>query len=752
MAGTRIESKPERIRSLEAAAGSPQSAAYGRAPVCCPGPGRQAQQMRSTRKDKWAQGSFEFTGRPSPKDRSNTPARAAEPDIYYKTVFETMTEGALILSPDGVIIHSNPGFSDIVNLPPQKLAGTSISRLVLDEDRALLEGVLKNGREDQTQAEVVRLSAGSCVRSVRLSATARTMGDQARICMVVTDITSRMEAEDALKQTKDRLNRAVETLQESQAKYIGLFEHANDIVFTLDLQGKFTSANGMTYRKLGLEPNSIIGKNFHDIFTSEHPKFASGLIERVLANKPHLLEDQPWELEAAAADGSVINFEMRAHFMLDKESLVGIRGVVRDITERQQVEMELSRLATAIEQAVESVIILDKNGKIQYANKAFFRISGYCKEEVLGRTTAFLKSNKKDDETFYRGMLSTVSTKSVWTGRISNRKKDGSMYEAETTISPVRDKSGKVVNYVAVERDVTEEVRLERQLRQMQKMEAIGTLAGGIAHDFNNILSAIIGFSEMSIEDIDEGHPAKHYASQILRAATRGKDLVRQILVFSHRNEEERKHFKLGGIIKEALRLLRASLPSTIEIAEHVEEESGVIFACPTQIHQVLMNLCTNAGHAMRIRGGVLDVSLSDFVLDSATEAPSSGMEPGSYLKISVADTGEGITPDILDRIYDPFFTTKSPSEGTGMGLAVVHGIVKSHGGAITVKSTPGRGSVFNVYFPRIDQTFVEETEVQARAQHGDRADTSCRRRGPAGRDGCIDASAPGIRGACRAR
>jgi CheY-like chemotaxis protein len=223
----------------------------------------------------------------------------------------------------------------------------------------------------------------------------------------------------------------------------------------------------------------------------------------------------------------------------------------------------------------------------------------------------------------------------------------------------------------------------------------------------------------MSLEDIPEGHPAKNYAGQILKAAIRGKDLVRQILMFSHKNEDERKHFKLSLIVKEAAKLIRASLPSTIEIRDRIEAESGVVFASPTQVHQVIMNLCTNAGHAMRIKGGILEIGLIEFEVDSSSEAPHLGMEPGPYLKLSVSDTGVGMDKATIERIFDPFFTTKSPSEGTGMGLAVVHGIVKGHGGAITVKSTQGRGSVFDVYFPRADTTDTEETEAVSSSRRG---------------------------------
>jgi PAS domain S-box-containing protein len=682
---------------------------------------RRAKSSPQTTRLSGIQGTLEFDS----NSHFRLPTDSEKPQIrltaeqQYQTIVETMPDGALILSPTGILLYSNRGFSRMMGIPIDELVGSSFIRLVAQEYRETFEAMFAGEKDAVGQAELALLSGSGARVVVSLSGSQQVIDDDPRVCVMVADITTRVQTENDLKQAKEGLERAVETLQESRAEYLDLYENANVIIFTLDLEGRLTSANRTTYRELGFDYEEIIGRNFFDLLTPDSGRFASFLTARALPDKQSPIEEQPWEFEAVTKAGPIIHLEVRTRLIWKKETAVGIQCIAQNITERKQVEMELTRLAAAIEQAVESVIILDKSGKIQYANRAFFGISGYSKEEVLGKSPAFLKNGERDGETFYRGLLNTLTTKSVWTGRISNRNKDGTAYEAETTISPVRDKSGKIVNYVAVERDVTEVVRLEGQLRQMQKMEAIGTLAGGIAHDFNNILSAIIGFSEMSIEDIDEGHPAKNYASQILKAAIRGRDLVRQILMFSHKNEEERKHIKLSAIVREAMKFLRPSLPSTIEIRERIESESGVVFASPTQIHQVLMGLCTNAGHAMRIKGGVLEIGLSEFDIDSAGDVPYLGMEPGFYLKISVSDTGVGIDRTIQERIFDPFFTTKSPSEGTGMGLAVVHGIVKSHGGAITVRSTPGRGSVFDVYFPRVDVMDAEETEGPTSSQRG---------------------------------
>jgi two-component system cell cycle sensor histidine kinase/response regulator CckA len=252
-------------------------------------------------------------------------------------------------------------------------------------------------------------------------------------------------------------------------------------------------------------------------------------------------------------------------------------------------------------------------------------------------------------------------------------------------------------------------------------MEAIGTLAGGIAHDFNNILAAIMGYTEMALYDVPEGTSGRRNLEQVLKAGYRGKDLVKQIITFSRRRDEERRPMRISPIVKEALKMLRASLPTTIDIRQNIKTQSGMVLADPTQIHQVLMNLISNAAYAMREKGGVLEVSLTDvdIYLDDAAP-PHPDLKPGPYLKLTVSDTGHGIEHAIMERIFDPFFTTKRPGEGTGMGLAVVHGIVKSYGGAILVDSEPGKGSAFDVFFPRIEGYVLPEVDAAAPMPTGD--------------------------------
>lgn len=390
--------------------------------------------------------------------------------------------------------------------------------------------------------------------------------------------------------------------------------------------------------------------------------------------------------------------------------LVAVTILAGNIVRRKRAEEELTRLATAIDQAAESVVVTDGEGRILYVNPAFLRVSGFSRREVVGQKPSLVKSGEHD-EAFYRNLWETISDGGVWTGRFINKRKDGTVYEEEASISPIRDAGGHITNYVAVKRDVTEEVRLERQLRQAQKLEAVGTLAGGIAHDFNNILAAVIGYTELASMDVPEESVAKINLKKILKSSLRARDLVTQILSFSRQTEQEKVPIQVQPIVKEALKLLRASLPATIEIQQNIDEDAGIIKADVTQIHQVLMNLCTNAAHAMEEAGDLLEVSLTKIELGPGDGAIYPDLRPGIFVRLTVRDTGCGMDRATLDRIFEPYFTTKEPDQGTGMGLAVVHGIVMSHGGAIRVKSAPGEGTSFDVLFPRVESEAAHEGE-----------------------------------------
>jgi DNA-binding response OmpR family regulator len=292
--------------------------------------------------------------------------------------------------------------------------------------------------------------------------------------------------------------------------------------------------------------------------------------------------------------------------------------------------------------------------------------------------------------------------------RISNHLK---MCRAEEELSKYRNHLEKLVEkrtselketYEKLESEIIEHKRLEVQLIQSQKMEAIGTLAGGIAHDFNNILGSIIGYTELSMLEVPEKSTPYHFMSQVLKSGERAKDLVKQILTFSHRSEQKNKLLKLKSVIKEALKLLRASLPSTIEIRQNIEENQSVIMADPTQIHQILLNLCTNGAHAMKDKRGILSIDLDNIEISPEDLPFYSNLKAGPYVKLTVSDTGHGIKDEFIKRIFEPYFTTKKVGEGTGLGLSVVHGIVIGYGGDIKVYSETGKGTVFHILLPEI--------------------------------------------------
>jgi PAS domain S-box-containing protein len=372
---------------------------------------------------------------------------------------------------------------------------------------------------------------------------------------------------------------------------------------------------------------------------------------------------------------------------------------------RDALEESENRYRTIFDGTADAIFVHDMGNRFLDVNELACRRYGYTREELLKLGLKDIAAHKRIERVYDR--VAEIKKTGNFMSEIMHIKKDGTHLPTEM--------SSKIIEYLgrqavlSVARDISErkkaeeeKKKLEEQLRQAQKMEAIGTLAGGIAHDFNNILSPIIGYTELSLYQLQPDDKAHKNMHEVLKAAERAKNLVKQILTFSRQSEQEPKPIKVGPIVQEVAQLLQATLPSFIQIVLRISEEQGAIMADPTQIHQVLMNLGTNAYHAMRTRGGILEIDLSEVVLAVEDRVNHHNLMPGPYLKLSVSDTGHGISPMVIGRIFDPYFTTKDPGEGTGMGLAVVHGIIKGYKGEISVYSEPEVGTSFHIYLPEI--------------------------------------------------
>ena len=383
-------------------------------------------------------------------------------------------------------------------------------------------------------------------------------------------------------------------------------------------------------------------------------------------------------------------------------------ATLRMNAERKKVEKDRKLLASVIEQSMEGLILFDSDGTIKYVNPAIETITGHEAQHIVGRNISALVGDETTGE-FYRYIWDDLSRGEERSGHFIQKGKGGDFYEIDATLWSISDSSGAVSNHAVLIRDVTHEVHLERQLRQAQRMEAIATLAGGIAHDFNNNLASIITCTEMARDDAPPESPLRELLDVVLKSSYRGRKLVKQILTFCCQGEQERQPVQVEPIINECLNLMRASLPTSINVRTQIQENPGLIMADPTQIHQIMMNLITNAGHAMRLKGGNLDITLESIGLDTAAVSGAPDLPSGRYLKLTVKDSGHGMDAKTMERIFDPFFTTKGHAEGTGLGLSVVHGIVRNHGGVITVSSMPGAGATFEVFLPRIDQIWKDQ-------------------------------------------
>ncbi|MEW6500237.1 MAG: MASE3 domain-containing protein, partial [Thermodesulfobacteriota bacterium] len=504
--------------------------------------------------------------------------------------------------------------------------------------------------------------------------------------------------------------RAQESLLESEARFRTIMDSLDALVYVADMASyELLFVNRYGRARWG----NVIGKKcWQALQTGQTGPCAFCTNDRLLTAEGKPAGVYAWEFRNTVTGQW---FDCRDQAIRWPDGRLVRLEIATDITERKAVDEELRSVREDWERIFAAIgdvaTIQDPDHRIIRANRQAGEVLGIPAEELIGRFCY---------EVFHGGSEPCEGCPGLFTGRDMTTHRAEIVHERlgktfALSAYPVRGPGGELVRIVYLARDITELKTLERQLRQAQKMEAIGTLAGGIAHDFNNILTPVLGYSEIIAESLPADNPMVEPAREVLKAGRRARDLVKQILTFSRQAEQERRPIEVRLVVKEALKLLRSTLPATIEIRQAIGPECGMVLADPTMIHQVMMNLCTNAYHAMKEKGGVLGVSLDEVAIGPGDYLTALQLMPGPYLRLTVSDTGCGMSPQILERIFEPYFTTKAPEEGTGLGLSVVHGIVTSLGGHITVYSELGQGTTFHVYLP----CYREERQGEGAAAGG---------------------------------
>ncbi len=666
-------------------------------------------------------------------DRKEMEDALRQSEQLYRAIGESINYGVWVCSPDGQNIYTSPPFLKMAGLTQQECTELGWRQVLhpddVDRTTASWKDCLKTGRTWDSEHRFLGADGRFHHILARGIPIHDTLGEIT--CWVGINLDM-----DNIKEAEQKLFK--------QAQFVSaVLDTAGALVMVLDRQGRINLFNRACEKITGYTAAEVLGRVVWEtlIPPEEMPGVMDAWQKLAAGDFPGTYENH-W----LARDGSRRLITWSNTALTDETKEVQyIIATGLDITDRKRMEEELRRSRDELELRVEErtrelmkseetarfrlmeietyynmipigLAIIDRELRYVRINERLAEMNGLPAAAHVGKTIRELLPGMADptEELAHRILQTGESLTDIeFTGETAARP--GIRRTYRESWFPFKDSSGQVSRVGIMVEDITQQRRLEEQLRQSQKMEAIGTLAGGIAHDFNNILAAIIGFAEMVEEDLPEDSRSKARIRRVLNAASRGRDLVRQILAFSRKTEPTRESLSLSSIIEETVQLLRASLPTTIEIDFTTKASKDMIHASPAEVQQILMNLATNAASAMRDKSGTITIGLVNIDFEPDSPILDDDVEGGEYIQIVVTDTGTGMTPDIMKRVFEPFYTTKQVGEGTGMGLAVVYGIVKNLKGTVTVESEPGAGSTFRVFLP-VARAHKEPEDGEAQA------------------------------------
>ena len=623
-------------------------------------------------------------------ERKQAEAARRESEDRLRGAIESLQEGFILYDADDRIVMVNDVYRRI-----NPKAGEFLEKSMRFED-ALRVNIERGripeaiGREEEfirERLEQHRNPKGPILRQTDDGSwhiIKETRTPEGGIAFTFTDITELRQTEEALRKN-EALLRAV--IDYSPAK-----------IHIKDVDGHYVLINKEAERLYGVTNEESRGKTPYDLFPKE---VADAFMEH---DRAAIVSGKAVEKEEELTSDDGVHTYLTVKFPIyDLGGFSAVGAISTDITELKKAEAELRKLSRAVEQSPASVVITDTDSTIEYANPKFTEITGYSAEEAIGRTPLMLKSGETP-AAVYKSLWAAIKSGKGWQGTLRNRRKDGTVCLAGLSIAPITAPDGAVTHFVWAQQDITQRVEDERRLKQAEKMDSLGGLAGGIAHDFNNMLLPILSLTDMTRKSLPEDSRERLRLDKVIEAATRAKDLVTGILAFSRQEDAKQENIDIHAAIHETMDLLRSTLLTTIKIKHRLKRDTGTVFADPAQIASVLLNLASNAADAMDGKTGEITVSLSPVKVGKKKAASIPGLHQGKFAKLAVKDDGHGMDEETLDRVMDPFFTTKPVGEGTGMGLSMVHGIVAKHGGAVNISSAPGKGTMVEVYLPLVER------------------------------------------------